>query len=514
MNPNVDPLGLQQFRSQQLAKYPKMSTANRKKLDDYIERKQNEYATQALAATGNVDADNFSKLVSGNPMLAVKLIAGGYTPTSQPTAKQQETAGKKSDVLREVDLLESYLKNAEGRGPIAGRAAVFPAGVTKGAVNPNVYKFQEKRSTLIANLARLISGEVGVLTDQDIQRAESLLPRIEEPEEIANEKLRALRASLGDENVKGLSDEGSTTTSKKGLVQSLVESILYPLTETGKTIGGAAYETGRLLNPTTRANPTQRGVNENPFLSDQELGKYATDPGGQFLNQLGRSAALSAPAVAGATAAPGFLGALKGGAIVGGALGAATPREGVAPVERISDVAGGAVSGAAFGGATYGVLKLAANAGKIIHPFRSVGEVRQAAIAEAQGATVNWDRVVDQLQANTNRISPTDRTAYLRFVDQAKSMAQGDIPISQAVDIASRSNVAYTQAGKVGKSASAAFNDVLGKALKDQISQVAPKVGEANKLFSMLYKGQRAVKGTKQAAMTAGTFKLLGLLGL
>lgn len=472
------------------------------------ETAQSDAALQVLAKTGNVDGDTFNKLVASNPTLAVKLIAQGYSPKATPTAKQQETSGKKSDVLREVDVLEGYLNSAEGRGPIAGRAAIFPAGVTRGAVNPNVYQFQEKRNTLIGNLARLISGEVGVLTDQDIQRAESLLPRIDEPEDIAKQKLAALRNSLGEL----MDTKGANAPTKKQ--RGIIESLISPLTDTLKTIGGAAVEGGRALNPASRSG--QRTANENPFLSDAELEKYSTDPLGQLLNQTGRSAALISPAIAKATAVPGFLGALKGGAIIGGAGGASNPREGLDLTGRLGDVAGGAATGAALGGATYGVLQVAANAGKIIHPFRTVGEMKRAAVAASQGSTIDGSQLMDALNKKLPTVSPTQRTAFMRFIEVAKPIYEGKtLPIDQATALLTEADrSAYLASGKVGKAATAAFNESLATALREQILDVAPSVSEANKAFSTLYGVQKAVKGAKSAAMTAGLFKLLGVVGL
>lgn len=483
-------------------KYPNMSASQLKSLNDYVTTQ----ASTALTATGDIPFSDFAK---SNPVEAYGLISAGYDPStapSPPTAKQLEQKGKQTETGRNLDILESYLTNSQARGPASVLSAV-PKRFQQ-LIDPNAYQFNELRTAMIGPLARLISGEVGVLTDYDIKRAEGLLPRLEETPEAAGTKLSTLRQLLDQGGEVKAAQTVQPKTPQKGIVQSIVEAVADPFVQTGKTIGGAGVELFRKPGD----------LSENPFLSQQELSKYDTDPVGQVLNQVGRSAVLAAPAAnkALALARPvgGLATAARSGAITFGAYGAAQPQEGLAASERLGNIATSAATGAVTGAAFYGALQVAAKAGKILHPFRTIGDMKRAAVADAQGATINWDNVVSQLESSSRSISPTDRTAYLRFVTNAKSMAQGDIPISQAVDIASRANVAYTSAGKVGKSASAAFNDVLGKALKEQISAVAPGVGEANKLFKLLYSGQKALKGTKNAAMTAGTFKLLGLLGI
>lgn len=357
----MDPLQLVTFKNAMHSKYPNMSSSQRKSLDDYV----NSQAMTGLAATGNIPFQDFAK---SNPTEAYGLLGAGFTPSS--AAVDPKTAQKGQALSSQVDVLESFLSKSEGRGLVSGGLANIFAGPSRGAVNPNTYQFNELRSALIAPLARVISGESGQLNEGDIKRAESLLPRIEEGPEVAAQKLQTLRNALNavsgggggmSQQQRGIPTTGAVAQGqvkgatadeqKKNFVQSVIEAITNPFTGTAKTIGGAAFETGRAL---TTSPSAQRGENVNPFLTDEELTKYATDPTGQVLNQAGRSAALvaygvpvtKATSLAGRTLPA--LGRVKGGALVG-ALAGAGQETGSNLGARAGNVAKGAAMGAVIG---------------------------------------------------------------------------------------------------------------------------------------------------------------------
>ena len=140
----MDPQKLEQFRQAAVSQ-----GYTPKEVDAFLKVRMESAAKQKLVEGGQLGFEDYAKT---SPVEAQRLIEKGFKPqaaaAAAPTAAQQQTTDKKTTVLKEVEVLENFLNKAEARGPIAGRASIFPSGLTKGAVNPNVYQFQEKRNTL------------------------------------------------------------------------------------------------------------------------------------------------------------------------------------------------------------------------------------------------------------------------------------------------------------------------------------------------------------------------------
>jgi len=154
-------------------------------------------------------------------------------------------------------------------------------------------------------------------------------------------------------------------------------------------------------------------------------------------------------------------------------------------------------------------------AGKAVRPFKTAGEYRAAKIAEAQGKSISGDKIVSQIEKAGKNISPTARKSYDRYFQYAKKQFKGkDIGIDDAIALNQEANKAFTAAGKVGKSATAAFNKAMGDALKSELKITAPDVAKANKMFSLLYGGQKAAKKLTFPAQTAVIYKMLNRIGL
>ena len=113
------------------------------------------------------------------------------------TVEVKKEQKKFSDLGSSLNLLEKNLGEAELKGPFAGRLS-FLSSLTGGAVAPQTQDYEAIRKSMIGPLARAISGEVGVLTDRDISRAESLLPRLHETEEVRKNKLANLRQIISE----------------------------------------------------------------------------------------------------------------------------------------------------------------------------------------------------------------------------------------------------------------------------------------------------------------------------
>lgn len=477
-----------------------------KEVDEFISTKKKEAATLQLGQQGVIDATDLAKT---DPQTALKLVQqAGYKPKTSD--KEKEKVAKFEDVGQNLDLLVENFGQVKSKGPVAGGISTFLSGLTGGASNPDVADYEALRQSMIGPLARTISGEVGVLTDRDISRAEKLLPKISDDPRVAEKKIENLRKLIGNQTGQpqpqpqqqapqsqnpsivsnqevGLPPQPGlpTQTAQQGSQLGPINQLVYDNVAKGP-VGDAAEGLLSILYPRIR-EATRQSATGQQVSPDQLLGA-----GGELA----------------ATAIPFAKGGLVAKGILSGAVHGAT-----SPGESAVNRTGAAVGEGLLGGA---LGKVGEVAPKILRPFKTVGEMKQAAVAEASGKTVAGDKIYSALEKQAEKLSPTVKDGYLKFLQKSAPMLKGkDLPISQAVDLAANANDAYTQAGKVGKAASAKFNDALSKSLRGEIKTIAPKVAKANQLFGLLYGAKSGVGSTaKTAAIGAGVYALLNKLGI
>lgn len=102
-------------------------------------------------------------------------------------------------IEQNVALLEGLLDQIPARGGVLARIQGLRA-ITEAAAGENepVQNYNNIRDALVGPLARVISGEVGVLTDRDIARADGLLPKVTDTENERNNKIDVLRETLNN----------------------------------------------------------------------------------------------------------------------------------------------------------------------------------------------------------------------------------------------------------------------------------------------------------------------------
>jgi len=151
-----------------------------------------------------------------------------------------------------------------------------------------------------------------------------------------------------------------------------------------------------------------------------------------------------------------------------------------------------AMSGPVAGLETYVTGKALEGIGKILNPFKTVGEYRAAKIAEASGKTISGDALLKSFEGSEKIISPTMKPAWERFMVGAKQMYEGKtLTIDEAVKLNQTANQAFSvSTGRPGKGATALFNRILGDSVKQQLELNAPAVAKANKAFETLYKAK------------------------
>lgn len=147
----------------------------------------------------------------------------------------------------------------------------------------------------------------------------------------------------------------------------------------------------------------------------------------------------------------------------------------------------------------------------VIHPFKTVGNMRNAAIDAASDVQVSGNKLLEYLQKAGKNISPTDKKAYDAYLQTATEMYKDtNLGVDELTKLNAQANKAFTMAGTVGKSAKATFNKELSNIIKTVIKESAPDVAKANDLFSKLYSGQKFLNKTVPKAAGYGVGGAVG----
>lgn len=418
--------------------------------------------------------------------VAIGLNATGY----KAPEKAADTKNKESydAALNLINNLEGHYQNAGGAsfgsGP-EGRILGFLTSLQgKAGFNDNASAYEREKSGFAATLKQL-TGDTGVLTDQDYARLSKLLPDLGSTPGEAKSLLNDLRSQMA---AKFQGGQTNTSVNPKNPRMDPLLDLLF-----GNAIN-IAQDVGTGIRSKAAQPNLQRNEQQAQSLEDQA---YATSNPQQRKDLL-------ANANQSRTAASGEARDISN---------SFSPQVQDNPIMR--SLAGASEIGAAA--EVPGLVKGATGAvRKVLHPFKTVGDMRQAAITAAEGKTISGDKIYSALEDNVGKLSPTTKQAYLKFLEQASPELKGQkIPISQAVELASSANDAYNAAGKVGKAASAKFNDSLSKVLRVEIKAVAPEVSKKNTLFRYLYGAEDLGKKAfvPAAAGGAGYFLINKLLG-
>lgn len=158
----------------------------------------------------------------GKNIDTIKSLYAMFVPEDDGTGMsttQQKAANKMADASAIADQIEEVFAQAGGGGGVTGYLTKLGAKIPGVASEARAYESIRKAS--IGPLARAISGEVGVLTDRDIARAENLLPRLDDTPYEARLKLQNLRKAiqLRQANIGGMGETGDESSVLTGLLQ-------------------------------------------------------------------------------------------------------------------------------------------------------------------------------------------------------------------------------------------------------------------------------------------------------
>lgn len=127
-------------------------------------------------------------------ILSIYKAVAAAEKTQKPSAameKQQLQVGGVQDVYNQIST--AFAEAGGGRGRVPGLVGKY-AGTA--GFDQKAYNYNQFRDSMVAPLARAISGEVGVLTDADIKRADGLLPKITDSQTEAKNRLMKLQNAI------------------------------------------------------------------------------------------------------------------------------------------------------------------------------------------------------------------------------------------------------------------------------------------------------------------------------
>lgn len=400
------------------------------------------------------------------------------------TATEKKNLDSYNSITNFINNLERHYQAAKGgevQGPLGGVVGLQKSIAGNIGLNDPAKIYNSERRGFTATL-RSLTGDTGVLTEADYQRIAELLPKLGSNPEVATSLFNDLRSSLAAKFGGGVQKTSiSPQTYSKGSGTVLMDMLLGDSLNVAKDVGAGISANQSAVG---RKQSVDRSMKQAEMMIQQA--QKTSDP--QLKQELFRRAQ-----------------DVYSGVSQNEREVASTFSEDVGenPFIRGLNLGQEVTTLAGIPGFLKGAYKTGA---KAIHPFRSVGEMKQAAVAQAQGKSLSGDQMFAALEKARKTISPTDIKSYDAFLASAKPALQGkQIPIETAVQLQQHANSAFTAAGKVGKSSKAVFNKILGDSIRGQIKVAAPKIAEANKLFEYLYGAQGfAKKAVLPAAISAG----------
>jgi hypothetical protein len=145
------------------------------------------YSLEQALADIEADPKNTTKYIAVYNM--VNKAEKGQTLT----AEQRKKVDTLSTAEKQINELEKIFLNAGGpQGRIGGTVASLRGQLTGGQEGA----YEQVRKSAVAQIARAL-GEVGVLTDQDIQRALGAIPKFTDTSDEVQTKLAYIRSILG-----------------------------------------------------------------------------------------------------------------------------------------------------------------------------------------------------------------------------------------------------------------------------------------------------------------------------
>lgn len=134
------------------------------------------------------------QLTGGENVSKLKTVLSVLGEPDKMSAAGTKAQVQQESVLNKVGQLSQLFSQAGGGSGRIGGGIRGVAGAVGG--DEMAYNYNQYRDSLLAPLARAVSGEVGVLTDRDIKRADGLLPKLTDTPAEAERRLQLLMESI------------------------------------------------------------------------------------------------------------------------------------------------------------------------------------------------------------------------------------------------------------------------------------------------------------------------------
>lgn len=460
------PVDWTKVRTAILKKRPNLTKTQIAKLDTALQERAQKQLVLANAAP-------FEDLATKNPMAASSLLAQGFDPTQNPelTADQKKKQSAYKASVNFLDELEKQFKDAGG-GEYKGFGAIL-SGTGKNiggkiGLNPNARIYNRIRSGFTSSLKEL-TGDVGVLTEQDYERIANLLPKLTDDPQTAEELFNTLRSQLsakfgGEKTTTSYTrpqDKGGGLSYLAGDDSLTGNLLVQPFVRTGKNIESAAVTVPQLLAAKAQSDPQKaaqiaspdiKGI-FNPEGTQKRAGEIAAKPVESVVTQLFDSASI------------------------------------------------------------YGAGKLAQKARgvKLKKPLTGVDKaaerrVMAAAEADAAGKSIAPQQLANtmaaKIKASTDMSEPMKQKLLQRVQELPKGM-KDNISIQQSLGDFMKAD-AYTQGGKILKGTEGRYAFYLRESYKDLWKDSAPDVLKGTAELSKALGRRKTISKLKNPAVGAG----------
>jgi len=425
---------------------------SKSKLDALVQQQQADYLVRQGVPAADIETSPVK--LRGQVQEAAK---GGYRPALTAAEKKATTQFK--TLKSNIDILEKNLEQVEVRGPAAGRLG-FISGITGGKVFPEVRDYEALRKSMIAPIARTISGEVGVLTDKDIARAEGMLPKIWEDPGVARRKLSNIRELVSERLGEEPPVRGEAEVAEPGVTGQIPSTLQ-------KALG--------LIPP---------------------------------------AAGIAAGMIPGLGQIPGVRGAVAGAGYAAGGRAQQVLREEAPPEARQWGLAGRAPTGGEMGQIGSGALMdlLLRGAGGLLRKGGLKGVVGKTREKVAKEITekVSATKIVKPIEEFIKRHPEARTKDVLKIIEELKR--DKTLPVSDILQRTQVWNDAYRAGGGLKAGVKNKVYDLLAKAGKAEIKRIAPEVAKQTAKLRFLYQAPRtASKAAWQALKIGGLGRMLGL---
>lgn len=386
---------------------------------------------------------------------AAKKVGVPTTAEITPTSSTADKKNKDSynSVQNLLDTLENSYQKAGG-----GSFGIGPGSRLKGAgasamgsmgLNEDAAIYNDAKEGFAATLKSL-TGDTGVLTDQDFERLSKILPGLGSTKKEAIEKFQQLRDQV---------------SAKFG--GQKVDSRFQPKTEN-------TYNPVSNLLDAIPGMSSLAGYTDKAVKGDLAQEKRPITP-------------------------------LEGVGYLGGPLGMLLTRPDVVK-ETLPAATEAVIAGQTVGGAVNGIKGAV---GGLINGKSNLGLAREAA-AKAVEKPVSTDSLMKAGEEYIKR----DPTAARLWNDVLKPALekQPKMSIPDLLKQIGVWNDAYTSAGKVGKTALAGLNDALARSGKELIKSEAPEVAELTAKLAKVYNAEKNVTKFLPAAIGGAGATLGGYL--